>query len=98
MSVHPGLIKTQLYQHSDSTGGVVLNTAIRLIQPLMFVDVAHGAQNQLWAGAGSERDSVKDGAYYTPVGKLQSNKWAADVDGGKKFWDWTESELKKAGY
>lgn len=95
-SLHPGLIKTQLYEASSSR---LSNIALGLIQPLLFMDVPHGAQNQLWAAAGSKREEVKDGAYYTPVGKLQGgNKWANDVTAGKTLWEWTESELAKAGY
>jgi NAD(P)-dependent dehydrogenase (short-subunit alcohol dehydrogenase family) len=96
VSLHPGLIKTQLYQPSSS---FVMNVVLGMIQPLMFMDVHHGAQNQLWASAGSKREDVKDGAYYTPVGKLQrENKWANDQKAGRTLWEWTESELAKAGY
>jgi NAD(P)-dependent dehydrogenase (short-subunit alcohol dehydrogenase family) len=98
VSVHPGLIKTQLYEPSGSTSNFIVRNAINWIGPLMFVDVPRGAQNQLWAAAGSKRGDLKDGAYYTPVGKLQSNKWAGDAAGGKTFWEWTEGELAKAGY
>lgn len=98
VSLHPGLIKTQLYEPSGSTSNFIVRNAIGLFGPLVFVDVPRGAWNQLWASAGSERGERKSGAYYTPVGKLQSNKWAGDEVGGKKFWDWTEGELAKAGY
>lgn len=98
VSVHPGLIKTQLYEPSGSTSNFIVRNAINWIGPLMFVDVPRGAQNQLWAAAGIARGELKDGAYYTPVGKLQNNKWAGDEAGGKKFWEWTQGELAKAGY
>jgi NAD(P)-dependent dehydrogenase (short-subunit alcohol dehydrogenase family) len=98
VSVHPGLIKTQLFDPSRSKSSFVVRNAINWIGPLMFVDVPRGTQNQLWAAAGSARGELKSGAYYTPVGKAQNNKWAGDEAGGKTFWEWTEGELAKAGY
>jgi hypothetical protein len=75
-----------------------VRNAIHFFGPLVFVDVPTGAWNQLWASVGSKREVVKDGAYYTPVGKLQRNKWAEDIGAGRTLWEWTEGELVKAGY
>lgn len=95
VSLHPGLIRTQLFERSS---GGVMKMVFNIIQPLMFTDVAHGALNSLWLAAGAERGELKDGSYYTPVGKAQSNKWANDQAAGKTLWEWTESELAKSGY
>ena len=107
VSLHPGLIRTQLYEPSGSTSNFFVRSAINLLGPLVFVDVRRGAWNQLWAATANVADGegvkigdgVESGGYYTPVGRLQrGNKWAEDVAGGKMFWEWTEKELAKAGY
>lgn len=106
VSLHPGLIRTQLYDPSGSTSNFFVRSAIGLLGPLVFVDVRRGALNQLWAstasiaGEGAKKgEEIQSGGYYTPVGRLQKgNKWAEDVAGGKTFWEWTEKELAKAGY
>ena len=70
-----------------------------MLGPLILRGVPEGAHNQLWAAAGAKREELVDGAYYTPVGKSHAgNKFVKDKAGGKKLWDWTEAELKKAGY
>jgi NAD(P)-dependent dehydrogenase (short-subunit alcohol dehydrogenase family) len=108
VSLHPGLIRTQLYEPSGSTSNFFVRQAISLLGPLVFVDVKRGAWNQLWAAtatvAGQSKgvkrgDGVESRGYYTPVGRLQrGNKWVEDVAGGTAFWEWTEKELAKAGY
>jgi len=98
VSLHPGLIKTDLYLPNQSANAV-LKYGLALVGPLVFQDVPHGARNQLWAAAGAKRDELIDGVYYTPVGKAQTgNKFANDKASAKRLWEWTEEEVKKAGY
>lgn len=97
VSLHPGIIKTDLYIPNTQTNPIV-RYGTMLFGPFLFQTVASGALNSLWASAGAKKDDLVNGAYYTPVGKLRSNKWASDSEAGQKLWEWTEKELKQAGY
>lgn len=97
VSLHPGMIKTDLYVPNSESNFLVRYGAM-IFGPLIFQDVAHGAFNQLWASAGTEKSELTNGSYYTPVGKLRNNKWASDAEAGRKLWEWTEKELATAGY
>ncbi|KIW47434.1 uncharacterized protein PV06_00131 [Exophiala oligosperma] len=97
VSLHPGMIHTDLYAANSQTNPLV-RYGSKLIGPLIFQSIEAGAFNTLWLSAGAKKEELKNGQYYTPVGKLQNNKWATDAEAGKKLWDWTEQELKKAGY
>lgn len=97
VSLHPGMIKTDLYLPNQEINSL-FKYGLALFSPLVLRGVPEGAQNQLWAAAGAQREELIDGAYYTPVGKSHAgNKFANDQEGGKRLWDWTEAELKKAG-
>jgi NAD(P)-dependent dehydrogenase (short-subunit alcohol dehydrogenase family) len=97
VSLHPGMIKTDLYLPNQEINSL-FKYGLALFSPLVLRGVPEGAQNQLWAAAGAKREELIDGAYYTPVGKSHAgNKFANDQEGGKRLWDWTEAELKKAG-
>jgi NAD(P)-dependent dehydrogenase (short-subunit alcohol dehydrogenase family) len=97
VSLHPGMIKTELYA-PNSEVNPILKYGSQVIGPLFFQSIAAGALNSLWLAAGAHKEELKNGAYYTPVGKLQSNAWASNADAGRKLWEWTEQELKNAGY
>lgn len=97
VSLHPGIIKTDLYLPSTGAN-LIVKYGLMVVGPLMFQNVPTGASNQLWLAAGAKKEELVNGAYYTPVGKLRQNKWALDADAGKRLWEWTEQELKTAGY
>ena len=98
VSLHPGMIKTDLYLPNQQANAL-LKYGMALFGPLVLRDVSEGAHNQLWAAAGARREELVDGAYYTPVGKPHAgNKFAKDEASGKRLWNWTEAELEKAGY
>lgn len=97
VSIHPGLIKTDLYLPNQKVNSL-FKYGLALFGPLMLMGVPKGAYNQLWAAVGAKREELVDGAYYTPVGKSHlRNKFATDQAGGKMLWDWTEAELKRVG-
>ncbi|KIW96742.1 uncharacterized protein Z519_02133 [Cladophialophora bantiana CBS 173.52] len=97
VSLHPGIIKTDLYIPNTKTNPIMKYGAM-IFGPLMFQTVEAGALNQLWAAAGAPKEELVNGGYYTPVGKHRPNKWSKDADAGQKLWEWTEKELKTAGY
>ena len=97
ISIHPGIIKTDLYIPNTQTNPI-LKYGSMLFGPFIFQTIEAGALNQLWASAGASKEELQNGGYYTPVGKLRKNKWATDADAGRKLWEWTEKELDNAGY
>ena len=97
VSLHPGIIKTDIYI-PNAESSMVMRYGAKLVGPLLFGTIEWGAFNQLWAAAGAKKEELSNGGYYTPVGKLRNNKWSTDADAGRQLWEWTEKELKTAGY
>ncbi|KAH8812351.1 short-chain dehydrogenase/reductase [Xylogone sp. PMI_703] len=98
VSLHPGSVKTDLY--TDTLQNSAFSRwAIKLFSPFIFDDIQTVALNQLWLSAYVKKEDLKNGGFYTPVGKLQQkNTWSQNVDYGRKLWEWTESELAKRGF
>lgn len=96
ISIHPGLIQTDLYSSTKKTN-LLVRYGLALIGPLVMQNTQTGAFNQLWAAAGANREDLKDGAYYTPVGKLggANARWADKLEECRQLWEWTEAELEK---
>lgn len=100
VSVHPGFIKSDLW-NSTNKNNTLMRFTILLASPFIFQAVGTGAHNQLWAAAGAKKEELQNGEYYTPMGKSSSwsggGKRARDVEAGKKLWEWTEEEIMKTG-
>lgn len=95
VSVHPGVILTDLY---NPMGGrfPLLGLGFKAIG-LLGTSVPDGARNQLWAAVGAKKEDLVNGAYYVPVGNLKRNNYYAQSEEmGKRLWEWTEGELEKA--
>lgn len=94
ISVHPGIILTDLYD-SISQRSSLIGLGSKTLQ-FFGSSVSEGAYNELWAAAGAKKDDLTNGGYYIPVGHLKPhNKYAQSKEMGKQLWDWTEAELKK---
>ncbi|KFY25891.1 hypothetical protein V491_01556 [Pseudogymnoascus sp. VKM F-3775] len=93
VSVHPGVVATNLY--NEFVGEVGLKKmAYWWYKALLSVSVEEGSKNQLWA-ATSPREGLVAGEYYFPVGILgKGSKQGADEELGKRLWEWTEKELE----
>jgi NAD(P)-dependent dehydrogenase (short-subunit alcohol dehydrogenase family) len=98
VSVHPGIIKSDLW-NSVNENNALIRIGMMLAGPFIFQNIQTGAHNTLWAAAAAKKDELQNGAYYTPVGKLNhgnpGNKRAKDVEAGKALWEWTEAEIVK---
>ncbi|KAF9776774.1 hypothetical protein IL306_005001 [Fusarium sp. DS 682] len=91
VSVHPGMVKTNLGNESASKS-VLLRTALTAARAVIGVDVATGALTQLWAATGK---GVKAGEYYEPIGVTgRGSKWTRDEELGDKLWKWTQNEIE----
>jgi NAD(P)-dependent dehydrogenase (short-subunit alcohol dehydrogenase family) len=97
VSIHPGMIKTDLWKY-DNESNSFMKYFMMVFGGFIYRDTHQGAYNQLWAAAGADKSELQNGGYYTPVGKKSVNKFVKDVSASKRLWDWTESELEKAGY
>ncbi|KAI2791839.1 hypothetical protein POX_c04718 [Penicillium oxalicum] len=96
VSVHPGVILTDLYGAINDRAAL-LRWSIKLLR-LFGSSVPQGACNSLWAAAGAKKEDLHNGAYYVPVGNWkQHNKYVQSEEMGKRLWDWSEAEAKKAG-
>ncbi|KFY40387.1 hypothetical protein V495_05464 [Pseudogymnoascus sp. VKM F-4514 (FW-929)] len=93
VSVHPGVVTTNLY--TAAVGDVGLKKmAYWGFKTALSVSVDQGSKNQLWA-ATSPREGLVPGEYYFPVGILgKGSKQGEDEELGKKLWEWTEKELE----
>lgn len=93
VSIHPGAVATELYGYAKASS-VAMKHGLGLTS-VLFRGVPSGALNQLWA-AGTQRDRLVSGAYYTPVGyRSGGTAFVQDADLARKLWDWTESEISQ---
>ncbi|KAK1141778.1 hypothetical protein N8T08_008443 [Aspergillus melleus] len=90
VSVHPGVVSSDLYNHTKEAGG--LSNIGAHLTLMISRGVRTGAMNQLWA-AGAKRELLTNGAYYVPIGIRGSSKYADDVEMGRKLWEWTEAQI-----
>ena len=97
VSVHPGIIKTDLYEPNKETN-LLVRYGMAIVGPLIMQDVAQGALNQLWVTA-AKKEGLINGAYYKPVGQLSKGSgYAQDTGLAASLWKWTQNELVAKGY
>ncbi|KAL5341404.1 hypothetical protein BJX70DRAFT_51071 [Aspergillus crustosus] len=96
VSVHPGIIGTDLYGPVGKGNPIAALGA----KVLGFVgtQVQEGAANQLWAAVGAKKEELVNGAYYVPVGNGKThNQYVVDEEMGRRLWEWSEAELRRGG-
>ncbi|KAB8077267.1 hypothetical protein BDV29DRAFT_153821 [Aspergillus leporis] len=94
VSVHPGIILTDLY-NSLSERSIIAALGSKTLG-FFGTPVHAGAYNQLWAAAGAKKQDLSNGSYYIPVGHHKPhNRYAVSEEMGRRLWEWTESELRK---
>jgi len=99
VSVHPGLVKTELGPRAERS------VMLTLLQPLrwtpLYQSPEKGAHNLLWA-ATTAKENLEGGKYYEPVGKtpgeVNSYSGVAEISADERLtdqlWEWTEKELE----
>lgn len=92
ISVHPGIVKTNLgYTFMNSYGSLMFRV-ITFVADMFAVSVEKGALNQLWAA--TSRD-VESGVFYHPVGVTgKGSALSNDEAVREQLWEWTEKELE----
>ena len=97
VAIHPGIIKTDLYEPNKGTN-VLLRYGMSLLGPLIFASLQDGAKNQIWA-ATTKKEDLQNGAYYKPIASLSTGSGnAQNKELAKTLWSWTQEELEKKGY
>lgn len=92
VAIHPGFIKTELFDNVSFFMQVPARLSNNFGQG--WTPVEKGPYNQTWAGT-TARTNLESGAYYKPIGvnggldtaQARDDKLAAQL------WDWTEKEL-----
>jgi NAD(P)-dependent dehydrogenase (short-subunit alcohol dehydrogenase family) len=93
VSVHPGVVASDLYNSTQATNSIA-KSMLPSLKLLLFRSVRSGTLNQLWAAAGATQLELVNGAYYTPVGhRNQGNRFVVDAVLAKRVWEWTEMEV-----
>lgn len=92
VSVHPGAVNSDLYHHAKAAGSF-MKYSFTVAASVFFRNVRSGSLNTLWA-AGTQRDHLVNGAYYTPVGFHGSGtNFVQDSNVARKLWEWTEARI-----
>ncbi|KAK2733680.1 hypothetical protein FQN55_003189 [Onygenales sp. PD_40] len=97
VSVHPGLIHTNLYGVTEEKNPVV-RVGVAAVAPLLTGE-REGALGHLWAvGVGREvlrgPDGRGNGGYFEPVGVRARNWFVEDEGVGRGLWEWAEGEVR----
>ncbi|OQE41740.1 hypothetical protein PENCOP_c004G07172 [Penicillium coprophilum] len=96
VAVHPGAVDSGLYGHTKTLNSL-MKYSINAAGSMVFRSIASGALNSLWA-AGTQRENIINGAYYTPVGYRSGGTATVQNEQlAHKLWDWSESQVSKQG-
>lgn len=98
VSVHPGLVSTELGSRAERSVKLMLAEWLRWTP--LFKSPEKGAHSLLWA-ATAAKGSLQGGGYYEPVGKTPGKQTSysgvAEICGDEsladRLWEWTEKEL-----
>ncbi|KAF6828216.1 retinol dehydrogenase [Colletotrichum musicola] len=92
VSVHPGVVETNLVNSVIASTNVLVGIAVYLGAKVVCVSPAKGALNQLWA---SFSPGVKSGTFYHPVGVTgKGTRLSENKEKREELWKWTEDELR----
>ncbi|KAK5942939.1 hypothetical protein PMZ80_003944 [Knufia obscura] len=101
VAVNPGRVKTGLLDGMYKEGRYKAYAYFQSFYDFVVgaLDPPVGAYTQVWAATDPDKEHVKSGVVYNPVGvKDAGNKLTKDEKLVDKLWDFTESELKGLGY
>ncbi|WOO83728.1 putative oxidoreductase [Vanrija pseudolonga] len=93
ISVHPGVVATNLARHVADTSSKVYNAAL----PLFNVRASKGTLNQLWAGGADVETARKLSGHYVACYQTQS-PYRPDIDNAgavDKLWDYCTAQWSK---
>lgn len=90
VAIHPGIIRTGLVENLGFVDRVTMSVKFAG----QFTPLEKGPWNQCWAALVGKAE-LKNGGYYTPIGKLTvpTTKAGKDAELSRKLWEWTQKEL-----
>ncbi|KAL8735779.1 MAG: hypothetical protein Q9166_000643 [cf. Caloplaca sp. 2 TL-2023] len=99
VSVHPGLVRTELGGRAERSAVLLMMESLRWTP--LYKSPEKGAYNLLWA-ATTAKGILEGGKYYEPIGKTpgkpNSYSGMAEICGDEgladQLWEWTEKELE----
>eukprot|EP01118_Nematostelium_gracile_P005711 TRINITY_DN1813_c0_g1_i4.p1 TRINITY_DN1813_c0_g1~~TRINITY_DN1813_c0_g1_i4.p1 ORF type:complete len:324 (+),score=90.53 TRINITY_DN1813_c0_g1_i4:36-974(+) len=97
LSLHPGVIKTNLFETTAmSKDNKFLAGILNMLGNPFMMTPENGALNQLYAATSPEVVSLKlNGAYLTPVGnKSNASSYGRDAKLADRMWQYLEEEMK----
>lgn len=102
VSLHPGVIFTDLYVHLQTNifmrAGLWIASFFTPLLPGFYGSSKGGALNSAWC-ATTSKENLVNGAYYKPVGvESAGSKFSRDKGLQKKLAEFTDAELAKHGY
>jgi NAD(P)-dependent dehydrogenase (short-subunit alcohol dehydrogenase family) len=91
IAIHPGVVHTNLVEGQPIWDRIF----VKLTTLGQSIPLEHGSYNTCWAATSTEKDMIKTGGVYYPVGALQKHSEAASNEQlWKELWEWTEQELE----
>ena len=92
LSVHPGVISTNLSGPVLENSNFLTAMLFRVAMKFITVRIEEGTLNHLWAAVSP---AAKSGVFYFPVGvKGRGSALSKDSELRDRLWEWTERELK----
>ncbi|KAK5634275.1 hypothetical protein RRF57_009989 [Xylaria bambusicola] len=97
VSVHPGVVKTDLVNNLSFSEKALVYGA-NFLMGVTLMEEHQGCLSQLWVATGARRDQLVNGAYYRPVGVMSNSDLdnvATSEEFATKLWTWTDDALAK---
>ncbi len=97
VSVHPGVIETGLVTNLPRARKILVSVP-NLLMGRTLLAPEQGCLNTVWCAAGARRDQVVNGAWYTPVGVMSSDRLDATARSpelASRLCDWTQGVLAR---
>ncbi|KAI0907347.1 putative short-chain dehydrogenase [Ustulina deusta] len=97
ISVHPGVVKTDLL-NSLSLSEKALVYGGNFLMGVKLMEEEQGCLSQLWVAAGARKDQLVNGGFYRPVGVFSNSeldKIATSEEFANRLWTWTDDALAK---
>jgi NAD(P)-dependent dehydrogenase (short-subunit alcohol dehydrogenase family) len=95
--IHPGVVNTSMLT-GMSPSAFWFTRITCWLQGIPVMKPHEGAYNQLWCAAGAKKEDLRNGGFYRPVGRDDTDKLkgeGANVELAVKLWEWTEKVLVK---
>ncbi|KAJ3562415.1 hypothetical protein NPX13_g8574 [Xylaria arbuscula] len=97
VSVHPGVVKTDLVNNLSPSEKALVYVG-NFLKGVKLLEEDQGCLSQLWVAAGARRNQLVNGAFYRPVGVMSNSeldKVATSEEFASKLWEWTDDALAK---